>query len=62
MMEAALSGAVAAVISSIGAIYAARAAKNSKPVSNGFTVHVMDELRAIRARLDSHIDSHHNKP
>ena len=62
MVEAALSGAVAAVISSIGAIYAARAAKNSKPVSNGFTGHVMDELRAIRIRLDSHIDSHNNKP
>lgn len=61
MVEAALSGAVAAAISSIGLYFSAKAAKNSKPVSNGFTKHVMEELRGIRQRLDSHIDQHHNK-
>lgn len=52
---------VPAAISGVSAVFAAKAAKNSKPVSNGFTKHVMEELRGIRQRLDSHIDQHHNK-
>ena len=59
MIEAAMSGAIAAVISGISAYFSAKAAKNSRPVANGFTGHVTNELRYLRERLDKHLDAHH---
>ena len=59
MIEAALSGVVAPLISAIGAYFSVKAAKNSKPVANGFTGHVTNELRYLRERLDKHLDAHH---
>ena len=52
---------VAAGISAIAAIYAARAEKNSRPVSNGFASHVLTSLDRIDRNLDKHIndDSKH---
>jgi hypothetical protein len=46
----------AAGISAVAAIYAARAEKNSRPVSNGFANHVMTSLDRIEANLDKHIN------
>ena len=40
------------------AFLAGKAEKNSRPVSNGFTGHVMDELRDIRRMMLDHIISH----
>lgn len=59
MIEAALSGTIAAAVSAVGALFAAKAAKNSKPVANGFTSEVLKELRYLRSRIDTHIDTHH---
>ena len=60
MIEAALGGVVAALISSVGAVYAARAAKNSKPVSNGFANNVQASLARIEKRIDEHLRDHAN--
>lgn len=45
---------MAAAISTIGVIYAAKAERNSRPVSNGFTKYVIDELREIKEKIDTH--------
>mgnify|MGYP006300362703 CR=1 FL=1 len=52
MIEAAASGALAALISTVGAVYASRAARNSKPVSNGFAAGVNTKLDALTAHLE----------
>ena len=54
MMEALLGGGVAAFISTIGVIYAAKAEKNSRPVSNGFTSYVLQKLDRIEDKIDNH--------
>ena len=59
MLEAALSGTVAALISGISAYFSMKAAKNSQPVANGFTNHVRGELQYLRERLDRHMEHHH---
>jgi len=48
----------ASAVSGIAAIYAAKAEKNSRPVSNGFAKDVKDDLREIRAMLIEHIKDH----
>ena len=57
-MDAAFSGAVAAAISLIGTFWAHRAARNSKPVSNGFADSVRADLAYIRGQLDEHVRNH----
>lgn len=57
------SGAViiAALISGIAAYYAAKAEKNSRPVSNGFTAEVKQDLRELRDLLTTHLRDHANR-
>jgi hypothetical protein len=49
---------ITASISAIAVIFAAKAEKNSRPVSNGFTEHVIDELQALRQMLFDHVSDH----
>lgn len=60
-MDGFVSGGLAAMISLIGAVYSARAAKNSKPISNGFADGVRQSLARIESRLDDHLRDHSNK-
>ena len=48
----------AATISSIAAIYAAKAEKNSRPVSNGFADGIRQDVREIRSLLIEHFKDH----
>lgn len=45
-------------IAGIAALFAARAEKNSRPVSNGFADHVRQDLKEIRTMLIKHIENH----
>lgn len=54
MLESLIGGGLAAVISTIGVVYAAKAERNSRPVSNGFTQYVLERLARIEDKLDSH--------
>ena len=45
-------------IAGIAALFAARAEKNSRPVSNGFADGVRQDLREIRSMLIKHIENH----
>ena len=45
-------------IAGIAALFAARAEKNSRPVSNGFADTVRQDLREIRSMLIKHIENH----
>lgn len=49
---------IAAAISGYAAYMAAKAEKNSRPVSNGFTGYVLADLREIRKSLLDHLISH----
>ena len=49
---------VAAAISAVAAMYAARAEKNSRPVSNGFASGVREDLKEIRSLVIRHIENH----
>jgi len=49
---------LAACISAYAAVKAAKAEKNSRPVSNGFANHVITDLREIRAMLFQHVQEH----
>ncbi len=48
----------AATISGVSAIFAARAEKNSRPVSNGFAEEVLGDLRELRRMLFEHLKEH----
>ena len=48
----------AATISGVSAIFAARAEKNSRPVSNGFAAEVLGDLRELRRMLFTHLKDH----
>lgn len=48
----------AATVSGVAAIFAAKAEKNSRPVSNGFASEVLTDLRELRAMLFDHIKEH----
>lgn len=48
----------AATISGVAAIFASRAEKNSRPVSNGFADEVLGDLREVRRMLFTHLKDH----
>ena len=48
----------AATISSIAAIFAAKAEKNSRPVSNGFAEGIRADVREIRTLIIEHLKDH----
>ena len=48
MSDVLLTAVIGAIPASVAALAAWRAARNSKPVSNGFTVHVLEELGEIK--------------
>jgi hypothetical protein len=50
----------AATVSGVAAIFAAKAERNSRPVSNGFAEEVLKDLRELRTMLFEHIQ-HHNQ-
>ena len=58
MFESALAGSLAALISSVGVYFAHRAAKNTKPVSNGFANKVLEDLHYLRGAFDEHLRNH----
>lgn len=58
MVEAAISGSLAAFISAVGVYWAHKAAKNSKPVSNGFAEKVIGDLAYLRGAIDEHLRNH----
>lgn len=45
-------------IAGIAALFAAKAEKNSRPVSNGFASHVREDLKEIRSMLVDHLKDH----
>lgn len=45
-------------IAGIAALFAAKAEKNSRPISNGFASGVRQDLREIRTMLIKHIENH----
>ena len=49
---------IGAIISGWAALKASRAERNSRPVSNGFTGYVLQDLRDIKAGLAQHIEDH----
>ncbi len=51
----------AATISGVAAIFASRAEKNSRPVSNGFAEEVLGDLRELRKMLFQHLKEHDRK-
>jgi hypothetical protein len=55
---AAIGLIAAATISSIAAIFAAKAEKNSRPVSNGFAEGIRNDVREIRSLLIEHLKDH----
>jgi hypothetical protein len=46
-----LTAMIGAIPATVAALAAWRAAKNSKPISNGFTTHVMEELGEIKGLM-----------
>ena len=48
----------ASVISGVAAIFAAKAEKNSRPVSNGFAPEVIKDLRELRLLFIEHLNNH----
>lgn len=54
MIESLIGGGLAAAISTIGVVYAAKAERNSRPVSNGFTSYVLEKLDRIEEKLEHH--------
>lgn len=55
---AAIGLIAAATISSIAAIFAAKAERNSRPVSNGFAEGIRGDIREIRSLLIEHLKDH----
>jgi hypothetical protein len=55
---AAIGLIAAATISSIAAIFAAKAERNSRPVSNGFAEGIRADVREIRSLLIEHLKDH----
>jgi hypothetical protein len=58
MSELDLNILLPSLIAGYSAIKAAQAARNSKPISNGFANNVTRSLERIEKRLDQHIDNH----
>ena len=49
---------ISALIGVYGARAARKAERNSRPVSNGFTGYVLQDLREIRSILVDHLEAH----
>lgn len=49
---------IASAISSVAVYFAAKAEKNSRPVSNGFASGVREDLKEIRSLVIRHIENH----
>ena len=47
-----------ATVSGVAAIFAAKAERNSRPVSNGFAEEVLTDLREVRQLLFQHLKEH----
>jgi len=47
-----------ATVSGVAAIFAAKAERNSRPVSNGFADEVLGDLREVRKMLFEHLKEH----
>lgn len=54
----ALGVIAASTISGVAALYAAKAEKNSRPVSNGFAHEVVTDLRELRLLFIEHLNNH----
>ena len=54
----ALAIVLSASISGVAAVFAAKAEKNSRPVSNGFAKEVLHDLRELRSMFVDHLESH----
>ena len=54
----AIAMVASSTIAGIAALFAARAEKNSRPVSNGFADSVRHDLKEIRGMLIKHIENH----
>ncbi len=54
----ALGVIAASTISGVAALYAAKAEKNSRPVSNGFANEVVTDLRELRSLFIEHLNNH----
>ena len=47
-----------ATVSGVAAIFAAKAERNSRPVSNGFADEVLGDLREVRKMIFEHLKEH----
>lgn len=56
MSDSIAVGLISAIPATIAALAAWRAARNSKPVSNGFTGHVLEELGEIKGLVIAHMN------
>ena len=54
----AIAMVASSTIAGIAALFAAKAEKNSRPVSNGFADGVRADLKEIRSMLIRHIENH----
>ena len=54
----AMAMVASSTIAGIAAVFAAKAEKNSRPVSNGFADTVRSDLKEIRALVIRHIENH----
>jgi len=54
----AIAMVASSTIAGIAALFAAKAEKNSRPVSNGFANGVREDLKEIRTMLIKHIENH----
>lgn len=53
-----IGGIISASIAGVAAVFAAKAEKNSRPVSNGFAKEVLEDLREIRKTVTEHLRDH----
>ena len=49
---------VVASISAVAVVFAAKAERNSRPVSNGFTKYVLEDLKEVKKLLVDHVSGH----
>ena len=57
-LVAALGLIVASAISGVAAVFAAKAERNSRPVSNGFVPELRHDVKELRALLLDHLKEH----
>ena len=56
-----ITGVFALLVAGISGWFSYQAARNSRPVANGFTQHVRDELKYLREQHDLHMQFHLNR-